>query len=56
MNYLLFLIPLAVGIYTLCFAAWLWRQKNRRGALGTFLLTVITMAVSFYTIFLREAF
>ncbi|SHE37238.1 hypothetical protein [Desulforamulus putei] len=56
MNYLLALGALAVGIYTLSFATWLWKQQNKRGAVGTFLLTVITLAVSFYSIFLRQPF
>ncbi|MEW6696093.1 MAG: hypothetical protein ACOY35_13155 [Bacillota bacterium] len=56
MNYLLALIPLAVGIYTLSFAGWLWKQKNKRGAVGTALLTVFTLALSFYAIFIRQGF
>lgn len=56
MNYLIALIVLAVAAYTLSFAAWLWRQKNKRGAVGTFLLTLVTAALSFYTIFLRQPY
>jgi len=56
MNYLLSLIVLAVGTYTLSFAVWLWQQKNKRGAAGTVLLTAIAMAVSFYDIFIRKGF
>lgn len=56
MDYLLALIPLIIGAYTLSFASWLWRQKNKRGAVGTFLLTVFTIILSFYTIFVRESF
>lgn len=56
MNFLLALFPLAIGFYTLSFAAWLWRQENKRGAVGTAILTTITLSVTFYAIFFREAF
>ncbi len=56
MDYLLSLIPLLIGFYTLSFAAWLWKQNNRRGAAGTFLLTFVTVAVTFYAIFFRQPF
>ncbi|MDO7786153.1 hypothetical protein [Desulforamulus aquiferis] len=56
-DYLISLIPLAVGLYTLSFARWLWKEKNnKRGAIGTTLLTVITLALTFYAIFIREPF
>ncbi|AEF94187.1 hypothetical protein Desca_1328 [Desulfotomaculum nigrificans CO-1-SRB] len=56
MNYLLALVPLAVGAYTISFAVWLWQQKNKRGAVGTILLTVLTLLLSFYAIFIRQGF
>ncbi|MEG6522112.1 hypothetical protein [Desulfotomaculum sp. 1211_IL3151] len=56
MEYLLALIPLMIGAYTLSFVHWLWQQKNKRGAVGTFLLTIFTIILSFYVIFVRESF
>lgn len=56
MNYLLALVPLAVGFYTTSFVVWLWGQRNKRGAIGTMLLNLLTMAVTFYAIFFREGF
>lgn len=56
MNYLLALIPLAVGLYTTTFVVWLWGQNNKRGAVGTMLLTLLTMSVAFYAIFFRQGF
>lgn len=56
MDYLISLVPLAIGIYTFSFVAWLWKQNNKRGAIGTFLLTTVTIAVSIYAIYFREAF
>ncbi len=56
MNYLLALIPLAVGFYTSSFVVWLWNHQNKRGAVGTMMLTLITMAVCFYAIFFRKGF
>ncbi|WP_198006879.1 hypothetical protein [Desulforamulus reducens] len=56
MNFILALIPIAIGVYTLSFASWLWRHNNKRGAVGTFLLTVTTLTLSFYAIFIRQSF
>lgn len=56
MDYLLALIPLVIGAYTLSFTSWLWKEKNKRGAVGTLCLTVITLTVSFYAIFVRQSF
>lgn len=57
MDYLLALVPLLVGLYTLSFARWLWKEKNnKRGAAGTFVLTVATVALAFYAIIIREPF
>ncbi|GAB6181037.1 hypothetical protein JCM14036_23560 [Desulfotomaculum defluvii] len=56
MDYLLALIPIIIGVYTFSFVRWLWQQKNKRGAVGTFLLTVFTLTLSFYAIFIRQPF
>ncbi|SHG89156.1 hypothetical protein [Desulforamulus hydrothermalis] len=56
MDYLLALGPLLIGSYTLSLAVWLWRQQNKRGAVGTVLLTLVTLAVSFYSVFLRQPY
>ncbi|GAB6157416.1 hypothetical protein JCM39194_06160 [Desulfotomaculum varum] len=56
MDYILALGPLLIGSYTMSLALWLWRQQNKRGAVGTALLTLVTLAVSIYSIFLRQPF
>ena len=44
-DLLLWGVALAVGLYTLSYAVWLWKKKNRRGALGVALLALLA---SFY--------
>lgn len=56
MNYLLALIPVLVSFYTLTYGVWAWRKGNRFGGAGVFCLAAVTMAVSFYAIFIRPGF
>lgn len=44
-DYLLWLAPLIIGFYTLSYARWLLRKKNRQGALG---VAVIALVAALY--------
>jgi hypothetical protein len=42
---LLTLYSLGAGIYTINYGRWAWRKKNKRGALGLFLVAGVTFLV-----------
>lgn len=42
------LIAMLISFYTLSYMVWLWRKKKRRGALGVFLLALVSL---FYPVF-----
>jgi len=44
-DYLLWLAPLAISFYTLSYARWLLREKNRCGAAG---VAVLALAAALY--------
>lgn len=45
MTILALLIPLGMAIYTVNYARWAWRQKLRLGAIGLYLLAVMSVVV-----------
>lgn len=47
----LWLFPLAIGFYTFSYARWLWRQKNKRGALGVALLALLATLYPGFVLF-----
>ncbi|MCR4441283.1 MAG: hypothetical protein QHH10_03655 [Peptococcaceae bacterium] len=51
-DYFLWLVTLAVGFYTLTYARWLWRKKNRRGALGTAVLALLAVLYPGFVLFI----
>lgn len=42
---MILLLPLAIALYTLNYGRWAWRQHLRLGAVGLFLLAMLTIAV-----------
>lgn len=40
------IIPLAISIYVFNFARWLWRQGNRMGGVGAYIITFLAGAGS----------
>lgn len=45
MRMLALLIPLGIAIYTVNYGRWAWRQKLRLGAIGLYLLAILSVAV-----------
>ncbi|MFZ5652448.1 MAG: hypothetical protein ACOY4I_16565 [Bacillota bacterium] len=56
MKWILAIIPLIVSFYTVTYGVWAWRKGNRSGGAGVFILAALTVAVSFYSIFIRTGF
>lgn len=50
-DFVLWLLPLAVGFYTLTYARWLFRKKNKKGAVGVALLAVLTILYPGFVLF-----
>jgi len=50
-DYILWLFPVAVGIYTLGYARFLWRRQLRLGAIGVSLLALLTVLYSGVALF-----
>ncbi len=51
-DYVLMLIPLAVGVYTMSYARWLWQKKLRRGAVGVFCIALFAVIYPGIVLFL----
>jgi hypothetical protein len=47
------LVTAGVAAYTFNFGRWTWRKKNYRGAVGIFILAVITLTLPLGLLFLR---
>lgn len=47
-------IPLLVAIYTWNYGRWAWRQRLRLGAVGLYLLAVITAVVPAWILWFNE--
>jgi len=45
LNLLILLFLLAVSFYLSTYARWAWRQGYRRGAVGTFLVALLTLVL-----------
>ncbi|MEW6423944.1 MAG: hypothetical protein AB1523_04250 [Bacillota bacterium] len=45
LNLLILLFLLAVSYYLSTYARWTWRQGYRRGAVGTFLIALLTLVL-----------
>lgn len=56
LKWILTIIPLIVSYYTVTLGLWAWRKGNRSGGAGVFMLAALTIAVSFYAIFIRTGF
>jgi len=50
-DYFLWLAALMVGFYTMTYARWLWRKKNRRGAVGTAVLALLAALYPGFVLF-----
>lgn len=50
-DVLLELIAVAISIYTLSFALWLWRNKKVRGALGVAFLALLSVLYPGFVLF-----
>lgn len=50
-DVLLELIAVAISIYTLSFALWLWRDKKVRGALGVAFLALLSVLYPGFVLF-----
>ncbi|PKM85900.1 MAG: hypothetical protein CVU87_14000 [Firmicutes bacterium HGW-Firmicutes-12] len=48
---LLLLVPMGVAFYTFTYALWLWRKKNKVGAVGVFILAVISVIYPGFVLF-----
>ena len=53
--FIIFVILLWSFIYTVSYALWTWKDKNRFGALMIILLAVSIIALPVYTIFFRDS-
>jgi len=53
--FIIFVILLWSFIYTVSYALWTWKDKNRLGALMIILLAVSIIALPVYTIFFRDS-
>lgn len=47
------MVTTGVAVYTFNFGRWAWQKKNYRGAIGLFILALITMTVPLGLLFLR---
>ncbi len=56
MNWLLMLIPLGVSSYTLSFGWWVWKQGNRRGAIGIWILVGIILFLAVFLLFFHREY
>jgi hypothetical protein len=56
MNFLLMIVPLGITYYTFTYGLWAWRQGNRGGGIGVFLLAAFTLALSVYGLFFRTSY
>ncbi len=56
MKWVLALIPLIISYHTFSYGLWVWRQGNRYGGGGVFLLAVVNLSLSFYALFIRVGF
>lgn len=45
-------VPLTVSFYTLTYALWLWRQKQKKAAVGAAVLAVLTAVYPGVVLFL----
>lgn len=50
---LIFLIILWASIYTVSYAIWTWKEKNRLGAVMLFIVATVTIVLPVFTIFIR---
>lgn len=50
-DLLLWTVPLVISFYTLSYAWWLWRQKQRRGAFGVTVLALLTALYPGFVLF-----
>lgn len=50
-DFILWMVPLAVGFYTLTYARWLLGQKNRLGAVGVGILALVTALYPGFVLF-----
>jgi hypothetical protein len=48
---MLLLVTLGVAFYTLTYALWLWRKKNKVGAVGVALLAAISVLYPGFVLF-----
>ncbi len=51
MNWLWMAIPLGFSSYTFTFGLWVWRQGNRRGAIGIWSLVGIILFLAVFLLF-----
>lgn len=56
MEWIVALIPIIVSYYTITYGVWVWRKGNKPGGAGVLALAALTLAVSFYSIFIRTGF
>ncbi|MDX9871300.1 MAG: hypothetical protein RBT41_02630 [Clostridia bacterium] len=50
----LMLIVLGIAFYTLTYAWWLWRQKNKGGAFGVAVLAVFSVLYAGFVLFIIQ--
>lgn len=48
---MIWLVPLMVGFYTITYARWLWRQKQKRAAIGVATLAGLATLYPGYVLF-----
>ena len=50
MDYLFLIAAILAGFHSYTFSQWLWRNKNRTGAVGVLLLVIICTAIPVFRI------
>ncbi len=54
MGYLFLLVAGVVSIHAYTFARWLWKNGNVSGAVGVYMLVIISLALPLYRIISRS--
>lgn len=52
-NVVIFVLLAWTLFYTVSYGLWTWKRKNRLGAVAIFIIALLVIIISIYTIFIR---
>lgn len=53
-RFIVVLVLIGVFAYTVSYAKWVWKEKNRVGAMAVFVVGAASLLLPLYMIFFRE--